>query len=84
MDLNAPKAKRQSIDFLQVPLPQLVLTLPDGKKAHAAVIGWLPAPDFTHLLIRHASTSPPQTPLPTDNWSAHMNNHSDSTPDPVY
>ena len=77
-DLNAPKAKRRSIDFSQAPLPRLVLTPPDGKKARAAVTGRLPAPDFTRPLIRRASTSPPQTPLPTDDWSAHMNNHSDS------
>src|SRR5260370_41709344 len=59
-------------------LLHLVLTPPDGKKACVAMGSQLPAPDFTHPLLQHVSTSLPQTPPPTNDWSTHMNNHSDS------
>jgi len=63
-DLNAPKAKRRSIEFTQPPpLPKFVLSPADPKpaKSRSTVAPRLPAPVFTGLIrpeLRRSSTHP--------------------------
>ena len=79
-DLNAPKAKRRSVEFSQPPLlPKFVLSPADPKpvKSRSTVAPRLPAPVFTGLKppeLRRSSTHP--TEMRAD-WSDGVSHNSD-------